>query len=133
VELDRTAHITTVSKIWRFLLTLRSEKGYHITCLINITVELLDNKRGTGPEIAVSHASRALTTREQQILKLVKAGKSSKLIARELYLSLHTVSNHRKNICHKLDCHSVAQLMSSDLRIIGVDNRQIANVAFDKG
>lgn len=44
----------------------------------------------------------SLTLRELEILKLVAKGNSSKDIAKQLYISLHTVITHRKNICRKL-------------------------------
>jgi DNA-binding CsgD family transcriptional regulator len=53
----------------------------------------------------------SLTRREVEILCLVARGVSSKEIANQLSLSLHTVSNHRKHICHKLGCHTPAQLI----------------------
>lgn len=43
-----------------------------------------------------------LTQREVDILKLVKAGKSSEQMAAELQLSYHTVQTHRRNINRKL-------------------------------
>lgn len=43
-----------------------------------------------------------LTIREKEILKLVATGKSNKEIADELFLSIHTVKNHLKNILQKL-------------------------------
>ncbi|NQX43251.1 helix-turn-helix transcriptional regulator [Pedobacter steynii] len=41
------------------------------------------------------------TRREREILKLIVEGKNSKTIAEELYISLHTVNSHRKNILNK--------------------------------
>ena len=52
-----------------------------------------------------------LTTREREILQLVAEGKSSKEVANDLNLSLHTVETHRTNILQKLDVHSVPELI----------------------
>jgi len=41
------------------------------------------------------------TRREREILRLIVEGKNSKTIADELYISLHTVNTHRKNILNK--------------------------------
>jgi len=43
-----------------------------------------------------------LSDREYEIIKLVEKGMSSKQIAEKLYLSAHTVDNHRSNILDKL-------------------------------
>ena len=44
-----------------------------------------------------------ITLREQEILKLMAQGMSSKNIADALNLSFHTVQTHRKNILRKLN------------------------------
>ncbi len=44
-----------------------------------------------------------LTSREYEILLLIRQGLLSKEIADKLHLSIHTVNNHRKNILEKLD------------------------------
>jgi len=45
----------------------------------------------------------ALTQTELTILQLIAKGKSSKEIADTLYVSPHTIKNHRNHICRKLD------------------------------
>jgi len=47
-------------------------------------------------------AEDPLTTREREVLQLIADGKTSKEIAQLLFISIHTVNNHRKNIKHKL-------------------------------
>ena len=54
------------------------------------------------------HGDIALTSRERDIIRCIAAGKSNKEIAEELYLSVHTVATHRRNICAKLDIHTAA-------------------------
>jgi DNA-binding CsgD family transcriptional regulator len=44
-----------------------------------------------------------LSDRELEILKLIAEGKDSKEIASMLYLSIHTVDKHRKNMIHRMD------------------------------
>lgn len=53
----------------------------------------------------------SLTKREKEVIRLIVEGKSSIEIANFLYLSIHTVNNHRKNIIHKLDINSLSQLI----------------------
>lgn len=52
-----------------------------------------------------------LTTRERELLQLVAEGRSTKEIASQLNLSPHTVDTHRGNIMHKLNVHSVPELI----------------------
>jgi len=52
-----------------------------------------------------------LTVRERQVLKLVAEGKTSKEIARMLYISPYTVNNHRKNIKRKPNIRKNADLI----------------------
>lgn len=52
------------------------------------------------------------TKREREILKCIVEGKSSKEIADELYISLHTVNAHRKNILSKAAVKTPIELVS---------------------
>lgn len=47
-----------------------------------------------------------LTARELEVLRLVAAGKSNRVLAAELYLSEKTVARHVSNILTKLDLSS---------------------------
>lgn len=51
-----------------------------------------------------------LTKREELILQMIAKGSSSKVIARQLGISLQTVSTHRKNITAKLSIKSISGL-----------------------
>ncbi|WP_316834560.1 helix-turn-helix transcriptional regulator [Pedobacter nutrimenti] len=57
------------------------------------------------------HRFNLLSRREKEIIRLIVEGKSSFEIASCLYLSIHTVNNHRKNIIHKLETNSLSQLI----------------------
>lgn len=52
-----------------------------------------------------------LTKREIEIIRLVAEGKASKEIADQLFLSLHTVDTHRRNILTKLKLKNIADLV----------------------
>jgi len=52
-----------------------------------------------------------LTRREGQVLKMLRAGKSSREIAEKLNISVRTVEGHRSKIMDKMNSHSVAQLL----------------------
>ncbi|MBI4494357.1 MAG: response regulator transcription factor, partial [Chloroflexi bacterium] len=57
-----------------------------------------------------------LTEREREVLRLIAAGKTSKEIAEQLYLSVHTVERHRQNIMGKLQLHNRAELIRYAIR-----------------
>ncbi len=63
----------------------------------------------TGP---VQH----LTTREREIVQLLAEGKTSKEVAVTLGVSIKTVDAHRANIMHKLNFHSVTDLVRYAIR-----------------
>lgn len=54
--------------------------------------------------------AEVLTDREKEIVCCVAKGMINKEIAEALFLSIHTVTTHRKNIARKLQIHSVAGL-----------------------
>lgn len=54
--------------------------------------------------------STKLSEREQEIARMVALGNTNKQIAEQLFISVHTVHTHRKNIMKKLGCHSSAEL-----------------------
>ena len=51
-----------------------------------------------------------LSNREKEIIAHVARGMSNKGIADKLFLSVHTVTTHRRNISNKLQIHSPAGL-----------------------
>lgn len=64
-----------------------------------------------------------LSPREQQVMRLVAEGVSSREIASRLVLSAKTVENHRANLMKKLDVHSKMDLTryAAKLGLIDVD------------
>ena len=55
--------------------------------------------------------SELLSQREKDVLVCVARGMSNKEIADALFLSVHTVATHRRNISQKLQIHSTAGLI----------------------
>ncbi len=52
-----------------------------------------------------------ISNAEQRVLTLMAEGLSSKQIAAKLFLSEHTIKNHRKNMLQKLNCTSSAEVI----------------------
>ncbi|WP_238767497.1 response regulator transcription factor [Maribellus maritimus] len=61
-------------------------------------------------EAVIEHEGEELSTREKEVLKLVALGNSNKIIADKLFISVHTVISHRKNITEKLGIKSISGL-----------------------
>jgi DNA-binding NarL/FixJ family response regulator len=60
----------------------------------------------------VAHGgTETLTDRELQIFQLIGRGKSTREIARELNVSVHTIDSHREHIRAKLDLHNGTELI----------------------
>jgi DNA-binding NarL/FixJ family response regulator len=64
-----------------------------------------------------------LTPREQEVMRLLAEGLSSKAVAEKLFISPKTVENHRANIMNKLGLHSTIELVryAAKLGLIDVD------------
>lgn len=99
--------------------------------LSNSLVELL--LQSPAQRCADPHDSdyEKLTSREQEILRGLAEGLSSKEIAERLFISAKTVENHRANIMHKLQVHSSVELIRYAARIGIIDFEQWAAAPAD--
>lgn len=52
-----------------------------------------------------------LTKREKLIITMIANGRTSKDIAEDLFISVHTINTHRKNIIRKTGCNTFASLL----------------------
>ena len=64
----------------------------------------------TDEEEEKKNEQETLSQREKEIITCVVKGMTNKAIADQLYLSIHTVITHRRNIARKLQIHSPAGL-----------------------
>jgi len=64
-----------------------------------------------------------LTPREQEVMRLLAEGFSTKEAAKRLFISPKTIENHRNNIMRKLGLHSTVELIryAAKLGVIDVD------------
>ena len=58
----------------------------------------------------ISEETNSLSQREKEIITCIVKGLTNKEIAKNLFLSTHTVISHRRNIARKLEIHSTAGL-----------------------
>lgn len=89
---------------FRYKLNIESEKHELMQNFRSIVKPLLKNDENNKDDLA-------LTEREKNILRLIAFGFSSMEIADNLFLSIHTINTHRKNILKKLGIKTVSGLM----------------------
>jgi len=79
--------------------------GYFINDLISSVIQATMTNRQNLPSIEIS-------TRELEIMVLLKEGNSSKQISGILNLSVYTVESYRKALMKKTNCKNVADIVS---------------------
>tara|TARA_A100001015_G_scaffold205254_1_gene229494 strand:- start:5498 stop:6136 length:639 start_codon:yes stop_codon:yes gene_type:complete len=62
-------------------------------------------------EVLANHELTGLSKRELEVLELIAKGCRTADIAEKLFVSIHTINSHRKNILKKLNLKSPAQLI----------------------
>jgi DNA-binding NarL/FixJ family response regulator len=70
-----------------------------------------------------------VTERERQVLTRVALGRSNKLIARELQVSVKTVEKHRANLMRKLTLHNTAAVTRFAIRHGMLDTAELEALA----
>lgn len=90
-----------------------AEKGFPVIETSDSKTLILDKIQGVLDTLVPAQNNSdlfKLSPREKTIVRLVSLGYTNKQIAEELFLSVHTVITHRKNIGHKLGIKSVSGL-----------------------
>lgn len=89
-------------------------KDYDDTVSIYETVETMNDKLSRLQYIPMEEELQpeleSLSLREKEIIVCVVKGMTNKAIADKLFLSIHTIITHRRNIARKLRIHSPAGL-----------------------
>lgn len=80
-----------------------------------ITGVVFEPMRGK-PVRSASSSLEILGPREREVLQLLAEGKTSKVIAERLELSIKTIETHRRNISQKLGLKSIAELTKYAVR-----------------
>jgi len=86
-------------------------KGYRYICN-HVSNLLLDNNKNTHS----LNVRQILTTTEQEILKEMALGKTTKEIAAHRNVSAHTIMTHRKNIFRKIEVNNVHEATKYAMR-----------------
>ncbi len=93
-----------------------SMKGVRYIC--NFVSNILINSTKT---IGSTHSKQLLTATEQEILKDMSLGKTTKEIAVKRFVSVHTIMTHRKNIFRKIEVNNVHEATKYAIRAGIVD------------
>ena len=89
----------------------------------SLSREINESLMGTllrGPTM-IDVAYKRLTKREQEVMRLVAEGLTTKEISEKLFISKKTVDNHRANIMNKLGVHRTVELIRYAARIGLID------------
>lgn len=89
-----------------------------------VTMEVIIQKALEHPQRfydVQDNAYESLTSREQEIMRLLAEGFSVKRIAQSLYISYRTVENHRTSIFRKLKVKNAAELVHYATRLGIID------------
>lgn len=70
---------------------------------------ILNTADGSALPVSMVTLHQILSSREQDVLRLIRQGLSSKMIADRLSISIFTVNRHRQNILEKLHCSNSAE------------------------
>jgi DNA-binding NarL/FixJ family response regulator len=110
--LSMFANIQSYNDIDAYLLKETDEKE-----LVKAIVEVVDNDKkylkvveDIDENIKLTYTNVLLTTREKEIIRLIIKEHNTNQIAKNLFISKHTVMTHRKNIFFKLNVTNIAGL-----------------------
>ncbi len=107
------ACVSTTSQLDDVLQAIRSaSQGHHYLCQQLATLML----QGARNQRLDSRERHGLGHREEEVLRLIADGYSSKEIARQMAIAPSTVDVHRRNIMRKIGLHKVADLTRFAIR-----------------
>lgn len=86
------------------------DESFTICDDIDVITTRINHLLHTEEEEEKDNEQETLSQREKEIITCVVKGMTNKAIADKLYLSIHTVITHRRNIARKLQIHSPAGL-----------------------
>ena len=108
------AYVSTTSSIDELMAAIRAAAGGRVYLCPTAASEMMASVRKFRSGDAPTRG--ALGGREEQVLRLIADGFSSKEIARNLQIAPSTVEVHRRNIMRKVGLHKVADLTRYAIR-----------------
>ncbi len=98
------------------LQAIRAVLGGQTYLCASVTAKVVTGYLRPKPEGVPTPTAELVTEREREVLIRVAQGRSNKLIARELVLSVKTVEKHRANLMRKLTLHNTAAVTRFAIR-----------------
>lgn len=80
--------------------------------------QCLTSGQADNSSAAAYHCGAPISPREEQVLKLIADGFSSKQIAAKLFISNHTAISHRKHLIEKFQVRNTAQLIKKASKVM---------------
>ncbi len=93
-----------------FRIAMRSVLMGKTYLSMDVSAKVVTGYLGGGKNSGSSSIYDSLTHREREVLKLVAEGKTNKIMADYLHLSVKTVEKHRSNLMSKIDVHNASGL-----------------------
>jgi two-component system NarL family response regulator len=107
-------YVSTTSSIDELMTAIRAAAAGRLYLCQSAASDMMDSvRKARSGDINVR---RQLGGREEQVLRLIADGYSSKEIARNLQIAPSTVEVHRRNIMRKVGLHKVADLTRYAIR-----------------
>lgn len=107
-------YVSTTSSMEEVLHAIRAAASGRVYLCHGAAAAMVDSLRRS--RVVVPGVRGQLGEREEQVLKLIADGYSSKEIARDLQIAPSTVEVHRRNIMRKVGLHKVADLTRYAIR-----------------
>jgi DNA-binding NarL/FixJ family response regulator len=102
---------SATSELIAAVKTLSQGRGYFSPQAAKVLAESVQR-----PQRRLDDPYGDLTAREREVFHLMIQGLSTKLIARQLDISVKTAENHRVRVLNKLDVHNAAELVRYAVR-----------------
>jgi DNA-binding NarL/FixJ family response regulator len=102
---------SATSELIAAVKTLSEGRGYFSPQAAKVLAESVQR-----PQRRLDDPYGDLTAREREVFHLMIQGLSTKLIARQLDISVKTAENHRVRVLNKLDVHNAAELVRYAVR-----------------
>ena len=111
-RLEGVKYVALISSVTNNNVLKEYDERFSICDDLDIIAAKLNGLMRTDEEADEEKESEAdtLSQREKEIVTCIVKGMTNKAIAEQLFLSIHTVITHRRNIARKLQIHSSAGL-----------------------